>query len=153
VEEMDIEKILKESGTSQKDLVPLLHKIQAAYGHVPPESIPAVARHLRLSQSEVFGVLTFNRSFRLEPKGKIRVTVCQGTACHIRGGGRIVEEMEKKIGIPAGGTTADKKLSLDKACCLGCCAIGPVVVVNGTHYSLVSPQKVDSILEKAKTVE
>lgn len=150
---MDIEKILKESGTSQKDLVPLLHKIQAGYGHVPPESIPAVARHLRLSQSEVFGVLTFNRSFRLEPKGKIRVTVCQGTACHVRGGGKIVEEMEKKLGIPAGGTTADKKLSLDKACCLGCCAIGPVVAVNGTHYPLVSPQKVDSILEKAKTAE
>ncbi len=150
---MDIEKILEESGTSQKDLVPLLHKIQAAYGHVPPEAIPAIARRLRLSQSEVFGVLTFNRSFRLEPKGKIRVTVCQGAACHVRGGGKIVEEMEKKLGIPAGRTTADKKLSLEKACCLGCCAIGPVVVVNGTHYSLVSPQKVDSILEKAKTAE
>jgi len=150
---MDIEKILKESGTSQKDLVPLLHKIQAAYGHVPPESIAAVAKHLHLSESEVFGVLSFNRFFTLAPKGKILVTVCQGTACHVRGGGRIVEEMEKKLGIPAGRTTADKKLSLEKACCLGCCAIGPVVVVNGTHYSLVSPQKVDSILEKAKTAE
>ncbi len=150
---MDIEKILKESGTSQKDLVPLLHKIQAAYDHIPPESIAAIAKHLRLSQGEVFGVLTFNRFFRLEPKGKIRVTVCQGTACHVRGGGKIVEEMETKLGIPAGRTTADKKLSLDKACCLGCCAIGPVVVVNGTHYSLVSPRKVDSILEKAKAAE
>jgi NADH:ubiquinone oxidoreductase subunit E len=153
VEEMDIEKILKESGTSQKDLVPLLHKIQADYGHIPPESIAAVAKHLHLSESEVFGVLSFNRFFTLAPKGKIRVTVCQGTACHVRGGGRIVEEMEKKLGIPAGQTTADKKLSLEKACCLGCCAIGPVVVVNGMHYSLVSPQKVDSILEKAKTAE
>jgi len=150
---MDIEKILKESGTGQKDLIPLLHKIQVAYGHVPPESIPAVAKHLRLSQSEVFGVLTFNKSFRLEPKGKIRVTVCQGTACHVRGGGKIVEELETKLGIPAGRTTADKKLSLDRTDCLGCCAIGPVVVVNGTHYSQVSAQKVDSILEKAKTAE
>jgi NADH:ubiquinone oxidoreductase subunit E len=153
VEEMDIEKILKESGTGQKDLVPLLHKIQAAYGYVPPESIAPIARHLRLSESEVFGVLTFNRFFRLEPKGKIRVTVCHGTACHVRGGGKIVEKMEKKLGIPAGRTTADKKLSLDKTDCLACCAIGPVVVVNGTRYSLVSPQTVDSILEKVKAAE
>jgi NADH:ubiquinone oxidoreductase subunit E len=153
VEEMDIEKILKESGTSQKDLVPLLHKIQADHGHIPPESIAAIAKHLHLSEGEVFGVLSFNRFFTLAPKGKIRVIVCQGTACHVRGGGRVVEEMEKKLGILAGRTTADKKISLDKACCLGCCAIGPVVVVDGTHYSQVSPQNVDFILDKAKTAE
>jgi NADH:ubiquinone oxidoreductase subunit E len=153
VEEMDIEKILKESGTSQKDLVPLFHKIQADHGYIPSESVAAIAKHLHLSESEVFGVLSFNRFFRQAPKGKIRVTVCHGTACHVRGGGKIVEEMEKKLGIPAGQTTSDKKLSLEKVSCLGCCALGPVVVVNGTHYSLVSRQKVDSILDKAKTAE
>ena len=84
MEEMNIEEILKESGTKQKDLIPILRKIQAACGCVPSESIPAVARHLRLSESEVFGVLTFNRSLSLKPQGKTRVTVCQGTACHIR---------------------------------------------------------------------
>ena len=148
---MDIEKILKETGAGRRDLVPLLHKIQAAAGHIPPESIAAIAKQLRLSESEVFGVLSFNQSFTLEPDGKIRVTVCRGTACHIRGGGKIIEEMGKKIAAPAGRTPVGKEFSLDKTACLGCCAMGPVVVVNGTHYSQVSPEKVDSILEKAKT--
>jgi len=147
---MDIEKILKESGASQRDLVPLLHKIQAAVGHIPRESIAAIAKQLRLSESEVFGVLSFNKSFTLEPRGKIRVMVCRGTACHVRGGGKVVEEMEKKFGTPAGRSSAGKELSLDETGCLGCCAMGPVVVVNGTHYSQVSPENVDSILEKAK---
>jgi NADH:ubiquinone oxidoreductase subunit E len=150
---MDIEEILKESGSGQKDLVHILHKIQASFGHIPPDSIPAIARHLRLSESDVFGVLSFNRAFTLEPEGKTKVTVCQGTACHVRGGSRIVETMERQLGIPAGRTTTDKKFSLETAPCLGCCAIGPVVLVNGRHFRLDSPQKADSLLEKIRNAE
>ncbi len=148
---MDIEEILKESGTKQKDLIPILYKIQAACGRIPHESISAVARHLRLSESEVFGVLTFNQSFTLELRGTARVLVCQGTACHVRGADRIVEAMERKLGISVGRTTEDKTFSLEKTRCLGCCAVGPVVVVNETQHVLVSPQKVDCLLDKAKT--
>jgi len=145
---MTIEEIVKESGPSQKELIHILHKIQAEFGHIPPESIPAIGQHLRISPSEIFGVLTFYRAFALEPKGTHIVTVCLGTACHVRGGVRIVEEFERKLGIKAGQTTADRKFSLETVNCLGCCAIGPVVVVNGTYYSHVTQKKADSILEE-----
>jgi NADH-quinone oxidoreductase subunit E len=150
---MTIEEILKESGTGQKELIHILHRLQTEFGYIPPDSSPAMAEHLRLSQSEIFGVLTFYKAFALEPKGKYAVTVCLGTACHVRGGSKIVEKMERKLGIQAGQTTADKKFTLETVNCLGCCAIGPVVVVNGTYFARVSPKKAESLLEKYKAAE
>ena len=145
---MTVEDILKETSSAQKELIHILHRIQAEFGHIPPDSISAIAKHLRLSANEIFGVLTFYKAFTLEPKGEHLVTVCLGTACHVRGGVRIVEEFERKLGIKAGQTTADRKFTLETVNCLGCCAIGPVVVVNGEYHSLVTQKMVDSILDK-----
>jgi NADH:ubiquinone oxidoreductase subunit E len=140
------EEIIAESGGGQRDLIPILHHLQSELGHVPPASIPVIARHLRISEAEVFGVLTFYKAFALEPKGKHVVTVCLGTACHVRGGVRIVEEFEKKLGVPSGRTTSDGEFTLESVNCLGCCAIGPVVAVNGRYHARVSAKDVDSIL-------
>jgi NADH-quinone oxidoreductase subunit E len=138
--------IIAESGLGQRDLIPILHRLQAELGHVPPAAIPVVARHLRVSEAEVFGVLTFYKAFALEPKGKHVVTVCLGTACHVRGGIRIVEEFERRLGIPAGRTTADGRFTLETVNCLGCCAIGPVVAVNGRYHARVAPKDVGAIV-------
>jgi len=145
---MTVEDILKDAGPAQRELIHILHRVQAEFGHIPPDSIPAIAKHLRISANEVFGVLTFYKAFTLESKGEHVVTVCLGTACHVRGGVRIVEEFERKLGIKAGQTTADRKFTLETVNCLGCCAIGPVVVVNGEYHSLVTQKAVDSILDK-----
>jgi NADH-quinone oxidoreductase subunit E len=138
--------IIAESGNGQRDLIPILHHLQSELGHVPPAAVPAIARHLRISEAEVFGVLTFYKAFALEPKGKHVVTVCLGTACHVRGGIRIVEEFEKRLGIPAGKTTSDGQFTLESVNCLGCCAIGPVVAVNGHYHARVAAKDVEAIL-------
>jgi NADH-quinone oxidoreductase subunit E len=148
-----MEEILIRFAPTQKELIPILHAVQAEYGYVPKESIARISRFLRISESEIFGVLTFYKGFSLEPRGKFLITVCLGTACHVRGGANIAAELERRLRIKAGGTTPDRMFTLETVNCLGCCAIGPVVVVNGTYYSHVTTKKVDSILEKYRAGE
>jgi NADH-quinone oxidoreductase subunit E len=145
-----MEDIFAEFGREQKDLIHILHKVQAKYGYIPLEAVSEISRRLNITENEIFGVLTFYRAFSLEPRGKYLVTVCLGTACHVRGGVGIVEETERKLKVRAGETTPDKIFSLETVNCLGCCAIGPVVVVNGKYYSHVSINKVASILKECR---
>lgn len=146
-----MDEILSRFAPSQKELIPILHAVQAAYGYVPAEAVAAIARFLSLSEGEIFGVLTFYRGFGLVPRGKILVTACLGTACHVRGGANVAAELERRLCIKAGETTPDRRFTLETVNCLGCCAIGPVVVIDGTYYSHVTTKKVDSILEKYRT--
>jgi NADH:ubiquinone oxidoreductase subunit E len=146
-----LEEIISRFGREQEELIHILHRVHGEFGYIPPEAISLIARHLRISESEVFGVLTFYRAFSLEPRGKYLITVCLGTACHVRGGVQVAEELERRLGIKAGQTTPDKKYSLETVNCLGCCAIGPVVVVNGKYYSNVAPKKIDEIIREYQT--
>ena len=142
--------LLKEFGSDQKELIHILHRTHAEYGYIPPPAITKISKHLKISESEIYGVLTFYKAFSLEPRGEHVVTVCLGTACHVRGGPQIVEELERKLNVGAGQTTADKKFTLETVNCLGCCAIGPVVVVDGKYHSQVTVKKIDSILKNYK---
>jgi len=146
-----LEEIISRFGREQEELIHILHRVHGEFGYIPPEAISLIARHLRISESEVFGVLTFYRAFSLEPRGKYVITVCLGTACHVRGGVQVAEELERRLGIKAGQTTSDRKFSLETVNCLGCCAIGPVVVVNGKYYSNVAPKKIDEIIREYQT--
>jgi len=143
-----MEKILNEFQTNQKELIHILHRIHDEFGYIPPEAVAKVSRHLKVSESEIFSVLTFYKAFSLEPRGKHIVTVCIGTACHVRGAPQLTDELARKLDIKVGQTTPDKEFTLETVNCLGCCAIGPVVVVNGEYYSYITQQKIDSILEK-----
>jgi NADH-quinone oxidoreductase E subunit len=143
-----VEKISGESHKDQRELIHMLHDAQNKFGYISAQSISQIARELKISESEIFGVLTFYKAFTLEPRGKYQITVCLGTACHVRGGVKIAEEMERKLNIKVGKTTPDKKFTLETVNCLGCCAIGPVVVVNGKYYSNITIKKVDAILKE-----
>ena len=110
-----------------------------------------MSRYLKMSESEIYGVLTFYKAFTLEPRGRHLITVYLGTACHVRGGVQIAEEMERKLEIKVGQTTSDKKFTLETVNCLGCCAIGPVVVVDGKYYSHITLKKVDPILNEYRS--
>ena len=143
-----MEKVIDEFDKDQRELIHLLHEIQKQFGYIPAHMISQIARQLKISESEIFGVLTFYKAFTLKPRGKYVITVCLGTACHVRGGPRIVDELERKLSIKVGQTTADKNFSLETVNCLGCCAIGPVVVVNEKYYSHVTMNKVDAILKE-----
>jgi len=143
---LEMDDLLRGFGREQKELTQILHQVQAEYGYIPPQAIRRVAEHLNTTENEVYGVLTFYKAFRLQPRGKHLVTVCQGTSCHVRGGARVFDEMKKELGVEPGETTPDRMFSLETVNCLGCCAIGPTVVVNGTYYSQVSVEDVHSII-------
>jgi len=134
-------------------LIHMLHDTQKKFGYIPAHSISQISRELKISESEIFGVLTFYKAFALEPRGRHLITICMGTACHVRGGVQIVEEMERKLNIKVGKTTANRKFTLETVNCLGCCAIGPVVVVNGKYYSNITIKKVDAILKEYQESE
>lgn len=149
-EAVNLDEIFAGSGRQRTDLIPLLQKVQDRYGHIPRETVPEIARRLGLTPTEIFGVLTFYKAFTLEPRGAVTITVCLGTACHVRGGARIAAELSRKLGIPAGSTTADGRYSLETVHCLGCCAIGPVVVVNGVYHPHVTLDKIEALLGEAR---
>lgn len=132
----------------KKNLIAILLDIQEAYNYLPPESLRQVAAALGMPLIDVIGVATFYRAFSLKPRGKHTCLVCLGTACHVRGGQKILEEFEKSLRIPAGETTKDDQFTLETVACLGCCAIGPVVVVDGEYFGHTTLRKVRPIIGK-----
>ena len=129
-----IEKIGNNFEPKPQYLIPILQFIQSDAGYLPEEAMQAAARFLRISDSKVFGVASFYAQFFFEPRGKHILTICRGTACHVRGSARLVEEMEKHLDVEAGGTTEDMSFSLETVACFGACALAPVVVINDQVY-------------------
>jgi NADH-quinone oxidoreductase subunit E len=129
-------------------LISILHEIQDRYNHLPETALRRVASRLQMDLNDVYGVATFYKSFSLIPKGKHSITLCLGTACHVRGGPKILREVKKLLNIEPGQTTVDKKFSLNAVNCLGVCAIGPVMFVDGNFYGEMNPVKAKRIIEK-----
>ena len=135
---------------SNETLLSVLQDIQAKYGYLPEEKLIETSKTLDMPLIDVYGVATFYKSFSLTPRGRHQVKVCLGTACHVRGANRIGKEIERKLAVGPGETSEDGEFSLETVMCLGCCAIGPVVVIDGKYYGQVTPTKVDSILRTIK---
>ncbi|MFH1968983.1 MAG: NADH-quinone oxidoreductase subunit NuoE [Verrucomicrobiota bacterium] len=131
----------------RNELIPILQDVQEAFGYVPREAMTKIAHFLNIPESSVYGVVTFYAQFYRTRQGKHKIRVCQGTACHVRGGRRIMQAVEKKLGINPGETTADYKFSLERVACFGSCALAPVMVVDGKVYGRITPQKAEKILE------
>jgi NADH-quinone oxidoreductase subunit E len=129
-------------------LISILHDVQDRYKYLPDEALKMVASRLHMDINEIYGIATFYKSFSLIPKGKHSVTLCLGTACHVRGGPKILRELKKQLNIEPGQTTADKQVSLNVVNCLGVCAIGPVMFVDGKFYGEMNPVKAKRIIEK-----
>jgi NADH:ubiquinone oxidoreductase subunit E len=134
------------------DLIPILQETQTAIGYLPGESMREIARFLGTTPNDVFGVASFYAQFRFKPTGKKRIMVCRGTACHVRGGSRLLDEVKQTLGIGDGEMTADGEYSLDTAACFGSCALAPVMVINDRVYGRMTPAKVREVLGK-KQVE
>ena len=153
VQESKVKSFVTKYSSEKKALISILQDIQEEYNYLPQEALRIVSATLGIPLIDIIGVATFYRSFSLEPRGKHLVTVCMGTACHVRGGPKILEEFERKLDIEAGETTEDRQFSLETVACLGCCAIGPVVVVDGDYHAQTSIRKVGSILKKYRKKE
>jgi NADH-quinone oxidoreductase subunit E len=148
VQELKVKSFVTKYNKEKKALISILQNIQEEYNYLPQEALRIVSETLNIPLIDIIGVATFYRAFSLEPRGKHIVTVCMGTACHVRGGSKILDEFEKKLKIHAGETTEDRHFSLETVACLGCCAIGPVVVVDNDYYAQITIRKVSSILKK-----
>jgi len=150
VEDRDIHDVLEKRDREHGGLIAALSAIQDKYGYLPVTALRSLSEHTGRSLVDVYGVATFYRSFTLQPRGKHVVTACQGTACHVRGAGRIAEELEQQLGVKAGETTRDKQFTLETVNCLGACALGPVVVIDGRYFSKVRKSQVKQLLSDAR---
>jgi NADH-quinone oxidoreductase subunit E len=149
--EVDVKKVgslVERNGGGKNALISILQDVQAEYNWLPREAIIEVARKLDIPLIDVYAVATFYRQFSLKPRGKHIVTVCVGTACHVRGGTRIAEEISHRLDVELGETTKDMQFTLETVNCLGCCAIGPVVVMDGEYYGEMNARKAGSLLAK-----
>jgi len=127
-------------------LIPVLQKTQAELGYLSEEAISEIAHFLGLSKSDIYGVASFYAQFRFQRPGEHEVKVCQGTACHVRGSARILEEIQRDLGVSPGQTTADYKFSLERVACVGCCALAPVMIVDGTVHAKMTVSQSKKIL-------
>ncbi len=146
-----VSKIIEKQNGRRGGLISLLEEIQASCSYLPQEALELVAQKTGRSLVDVYGVATFYRAFSLKPRGKHLVSVCLGTACHVRGGPAIAEEVQSQLGIRAGETTPDNEFTLETVNCLGACALGPVVVIDGHYFPKVKTSQVKEILERARS--
>lgn len=129
-------------------LIPILQEIQDFYGHISPDAVDQIGDFTGVSPGEIFGVASFYSQFRFTKPGRHTVKVCQGTACHVRGSGRILDLMERQLEIKPGETTPDEQFSLERVACFGCCALAPVVVVDKDVHGRMSSTKAQKLLRQ-----
>jgi len=138
--------LLAESEANQRDLIHILHKVQAEKGYISPEAIAAISKHLRISENEIYGVLTFYKAFSLKPRGKHLVTICMGTACHVRGAPRILDEFKRGLCLEPGETSEDNLFTLETVNCVGACALGPIAIIDGNYHGQLKTRDVDRLI-------
>ena len=132
----------------EDELIPILQAVQQQFGYLSEEAMLAVARFTRVPESAVYAVATFYAQFRFTPIGRHHVTVCRGTACHVRGAPRILEAVEKQLGIKEGETTPDLEYSLETVACIGACGLSPCIMTNKKVEAKMTPRKVTELFRQ-----
>lgn len=127
-------------------LIPVLQQAQGMIGYLPVPVLQSIARDMKVSLSTVYGVVSFYSFFTMVPRGKYVVSICMGTCCYVRGGERILNTLQKELGIDPGETTRDGLFSLEMVRCLGCCGLAPVVAIEDTVYRRMTPTKMKEVL-------
>ncbi|MBN1346505.1 MAG: NADH-quinone oxidoreductase subunit NuoE [Phycisphaerae bacterium] len=134
-------------------LIPLLQRLQDAYGYLPKEVLTEVGRRTRIPESRMYGVATFYEQFHLEPRGKYTVRCCRGTACHVRNGHEVIQALAEELGIEEGQTTEDMLFTFETVACLGACALAPVVVIGDKYHGKMNPRKIKTVLKKIREAD
>jgi len=132
----------------KEDLIMMLQAIQKMYNHLPQASLAYLSEKMGVPLSKIYGVGTFYSSFSLEPRGRNIISVCLGTACHVRGGEKVRERIREVLDIGDGDTTRDRRFTLEPVRCIGCCSLGPVVRINEDIHSRMSQDEVEEVLER-----
>jgi len=145
-ENIKVDEIISEYKKSRNSIIPVLQQIQDTVGFLPLDVQRKVARGIGVPEKDVYGVVTFYSFFTMIPRGKYNIRVCMGTACFVKGAGKIVENVSKEFNIKPGETTPDSNYSLQINRCLGACGIAPIIVINDKVYQKVDPQKAIEII-------
>lgn len=140
--------ILASYAPAPENLIPILQEIQDRYGYLSEDAVSALADASRISPNEIYGVATFYAQFRFRPPAEHTIHVCQGTACHVRGGHQVLHDFEERLNLTAGEMTPDAKFGLERVACVGCCALAPVVLVDGKIRAGMKPRMVRGLLAK-----
>ncbi len=150
----DVESVLKKHPRAGRDaLIPILQEVQESQGYLSKEAVTRIGKHLNLPVTKIYGVATFYNQFRFQPKGKYHIMVCRGTACHVKGSGRVLEMAQKLLKLKPGQTSRDRLFSLETVACMGACGLSPVMNLNGEFYAKVTPQKLVKIIQECREVE
>ena len=142
-----VDEIIDRYPAKQRVLIQLLLDLQSEFNWIPKEAVMRISEKLQIPLSQIYRVASFYKAMGLTPRGRHVVNVCLGTACHVRGGARVMDKAEEALKIRAGETTQDMKFTLERVNCLGCCALGPVVVVDKDYHGKLTPTKVKEVLE------
>jgi len=148
MESSGIDAIIERYEGKESAILAILQDIQAKEKYLPREALEHLGQQLHIPINKVYRIATFYRAFSLTPRGRHEVCVCMGTACHVRGAQRIVDQMNLELGIRPGETTKDQNFTLETVNCLGVCAAGPVVAIEGQYFGKMSPMKVEGTLKK-----
>lgn len=142
-----IDQIINKYPDDASSLVQVLLEIQREYHWLPKEALEKVGRKLQVPYNRIQQIVTFYKAFSLVPKGRHEINICTGTACHVRGAPRLLDSVRDLIGIGPGETDLDLKFTLETVNCVGCCALGPVMVIDGEYHGKMAPAKSDDVLK------
>lgn len=144
-----LERVLEKYSETTGKIIPVLQETQEIFGYIPEDAIRMIAGALQVPSSEIYGVATFYGQFHLQARGKNIIRVCTGTACHVQGGGKVLESISKTLGLSGGNmTTDDLMFTLEPVACLGACGMAPVIMVNEDAYGRVSPDDIPEIIAR-----
>lgn len=148
IDYMELDKIIQDDFNNDKEnLIMILQGIQRRYNYLPPRALTYLSVKIGIPYSQIYGVATFYSTFSLEPRGRNIVSICLGTACHVRGGERVRERIQEALKIRDGETTDDMRFTLESVRCIGCCSLGPVVKINEDMHGRIASDEVGKILE------
>jgi len=148
-----IEPILKGKKSRPDQLIEVLQDVQEICGYIPQDAMKTVASELGVPLMEVYRVANFYKAFSLKPRGKTTITICTGTACHVRGSDLLIDQVKGQLNVRPGETTEDGLFTVECVNCLGACALAPIVVENGSYMDHMTPAKLRRIIEKARGKE
>ncbi len=147
----EIDAIIDRYEGKEASILAILQDIQAKEKYLPKETLELVGERLHIPINKIYRIATFYRAFSLTPRGLHEIQVCLGTACHVRGGVRIVDRLTTELGIRVGETTSDRKFTLETVNCLGVCASGPIMVIDGHYFGKMSSAQVKGVLDQFDT--
>jgi len=150
MESSEIDAIIKQYDGKQSALLGILQDIQLKEKYLPKEVLEQVSQKMQIPVTQIFRIATFYNALSIKPRGRHKVDVCLGTACHVRGGNKILEKLERDLKISVGDTTKDKRFTLESVRCVGCCSLGPVAVVDGEVFGRLIQDRVPAILKEFK---